>query len=129
MREIIIQRLIKSRERILAGGYYGNKRKLSTDWLHILFIIYGWRNQGRKSTKDDANSWMNTKSTLLTTYTIADMGDAEKEFAMVMHKVTKFEFLPLFLQMPWEGKGQFICRCCCNRNPREGYDGFEWLIE
>ena len=31
MREIIIQRLIKSRERILAGGYYGNKRKLSTD--------------------------------------------------------------------------------------------------
>lgn len=67
MREIIIQRLIKSRERILAGGYYGNKRKLSTDWLHILFIIYGWRNQGRKSTKDDANSWMNTKSTLLTT--------------------------------------------------------------
>lgn len=67
MREIIIQRLIKSRERILAGGYYGNKRKLLTDWLHILFIIYGWRNQGRKSTKDDANSWMNTKSTLLTT--------------------------------------------------------------
>lgn len=67
MREIIIQRLIKSRERILAGGYYGNKKKLSTDWLHILFIIYGWRNQGRKSTKDDTNSWMNTKSTLLTT--------------------------------------------------------------
>ena len=38
---------------------------------------------------------MHTKSTLLTTYTIADMGDAEKEFAMVRHKVTKFDFLPL----------------------------------
>ena len=38
---------------------------------------------------------MHTKSTLLTTCTIADMRDAEKEFAMVRHKVTKFDFLPL----------------------------------
>lgn len=47
MREIIIQRLIKSRERILAGGYYGNKRKLDRLIAYSLYHLW-MKKSGKK---------------------------------------------------------------------------------